>query len=125
MDDNTVSIQSYLPLANKKHPLSEIALKNKFATTKDSLQEFATNFTMGIANSIGEEHNDGENDFTLEQPTRWKKRIASLYFDVPWENYDAKLKAPYKIWTEHNGWREITESILNSWASATIYPLEY
>lgn len=106
-----LTLQTPLPIANRRHSLSQVYMESKYLKTKSDIQAFAAAFVPGIAGSVSLK----EDISSLEKPGYWHKRIAHRYFAVNWSKYKEGLKPPYKIWLQDKGWSQIDEDDFRRW----------
>ncbi len=103
------SIGSYFSSVNQNHPLTKIALKSRYLSTKDAIQDFATCFVMGIPNVVCTDRDD------LDCDNRWKKYIGSKYISIDWSKYHDSLKPPYLVRLRNGKEIVISDLILKEW----------
>lgn len=101
--------------ANASHPLVAHYLSSRFSEHPTEIEKFARSFVW----LVSDEAHETNNDDLLLKATYWHKRAAYLYFAVPWERYDAAVKAPYFFWTPF-GMKEINEDTLDAWRNTDV-----
>lgn len=117
--DCAIAVQAHFPIANMNHPLSEIALRCRYNKNKTNLQHFAKSFINGIAQLLSNHGNTLTASTLLNEKSRWKRGIGTLYAGINWEDYE-NLQAPYKIWITTDGWVEITAEHFKKWSQFEI-----
>lgn len=108
---DALSVQAAHPTANRSHPLVKRAHQSRYASAKTDLQTFASGFVSCISQSLSTK----EQTPSLDKPGYWQKRVGHLYFSVHWEQYDASLKPPYKLWSKDKGWFLFEEADFARW----------
>lgn len=111
-----VAVETPYPTANRNHALSAIALESRYTSQPTDLQRFAQSFMSCIAESVSTRKDTP----CLDKPSYWQKRVGYLFFDVQWDQYEAALRPPYKIWTNEAGWTAIYEEDFVRWRDASV-----
>lgn len=106
-----ISIGSSFSSINLNHPLTTKLIESKYFSNKDSLQEFATSFLIGISCCLT------KNKDKLICIDRWKKIIACKYVSVDWESYDNSLKPPYIVRLGNGKEISISKKMFDDWFS--------
>lgn len=111
-----VAVETPYPTANRNHALSAIALASRYTSQPTDIQRFAQSFMPCIAESVSTRKDTP----CLDKPSYWQKRVGYLFFDVQWDQYEAALRPPYKIWTSEAGWTAIYEEDFVRWRDASV-----
>jgi hypothetical protein len=108
---DALSVQTPFPTANRNHALTKLYHQARHASQRTDLQTFARSFVLCISESLSTR----EQTPSLDKPGYWQKRVGHLYFSVRWDQCDASLQPPYKLWTEGKGWFWFREEDFARW----------
>lgn len=97
---DAIAVQTPFPTANRNHGLAKISHESRYTIEVTDLQSFARAFVPCIAESLSTRKETP----SLDETSYWQKRVGHLYFSVQWDQYDATLRPPYKMWTKDKGW---------------------
>jgi hypothetical protein len=113
---DATAVQTPFPTANRNHGLAEISHQSRYASELTDLQAFARAFIPCIAESLSTRKQTP----SLDEPSRWQKYTGHLYFSVQWDQYDAALRPPYKMWTEDKGCFSFGEEDFARWRDSPV-----
>lgn len=111
-----IAVQTPCPTANRNHALSLVALESRYNAHPTELQRFARSFVSCIAETVSARKDTP----SLEKPGYWQKRVGHLFYDVQWDQHDAALRPPYRIWTNEAGWSAIDKEDFTRWRDAPV-----
>ena len=108
---NALAVQTRYPTANRNHALAKLYHQSRHAREPRDLQTFARSFVPCISASLSAKKQTA----SLDEPGYWQKRVGHLYFSVLWDQCDASLRPPYRLWTEDKGWFSFGEKDFARW----------
>lgn len=108
---NVLAVQTPYPTANRNHALAKLYHQSRHASEPTDLQTFARSFVPCISRSLSTRRQTP----SLDEPDYSQKRVGHLYFSVRWDQADASLRPPYRLWTEDKGWFSFREQDFAQW----------
>lgn len=108
---NALTVQTPYPTANRNHALTKLYQQSRHASEPTDLQTFARSYVPCISESLSTRKQTP----SLDKPGYWQKRVGHLYFSVRWDQCDASLRPPYRLWTEDKGWFSFSEEDFARW----------
>ncbi|MBI4965515.1 MAG: ATP-binding protein [Desulfomonile tiedjei] len=113
---DVLSVQTPLPTANRIHPLAELYHQSRYVSEPTDLQDFARSFVPCISSTVSTK----EQTPSFSEVSYWQKRVGHLYLSVQWDQYNASLRPPYRLWTEDRGWFSFSEEDFAHWREASV-----
>ena len=113
---DAISVQTPFPTANRSHVLSKIKHQSRYVSELTDIQTFARSFIPCIAESLSTRKETP----SLDEVSYWQKRVGHLYFSVQWDQYNADLRPPYRVWTEDKGWFSFGEEDFARWRDSPV-----
>jgi len=108
---DVLAVQTPYPTANRNHALAKLCHQSRHASEPTDLQTFARSFVPCISRSLSTRKQTP----SLDEPDYWQKRVGHLYSPVRWDQCDASLRPPYRLWTEDKGWFSFREEDFAQW----------
>jgi len=114
---DAIAVQTPFPTANRNHDLARIYHESRYASDPTDIQTFARAFVPCIAESLSTRKDTP----SMDKPSYWQKRVGHLYFSVQWDQYEASLRPPYKVWTKDKEWFSFEEEKFAQWRDSSVH----